>query len=315
MAKFFTNDYAVNRFLGTCKHYVDTAFENKDVPKELKELSYLVFAGMYSFYGDEYLEDIFKTFRDTRFLYSKNGTIEEISKLDITPKSIEFFKNNNATAFCELYIKPFEDIRSATVDRSVILYGRKDISKLEFMENMVHELNHVLNSRNKPKAIIKGVNHMRLGMSYKEIDGTGSGKTDNKILLEETFNTLQSAEIMNCILGLVDFNINDPEIERSVSKFRPYSGVIRTGCAYDYFLPILRPLYQNRDFNFVMKKSRMSGYVREIGSDFDLKVGTGSFGRLAVAIDGIGMYSTVDNYRTKRAEADQLVKQYVSRRG
>ena len=52
----FTTDEAVNYILNASKMIVDEINKDKNCPKELKEIQYLIFAGMVAYYGYEYIE-------------------------------------------------------------------------------------------------------------------------------------------------------------------------------------------------------------------------------------------------------------------
>ena len=85
-----------------------------------------------------------------------------------------------------------------------------------FLEKVVHEINHVVNSVNKPVVLYHGSKSFRIGMSVSEIGGErGFGR-----ILEESVNVLQTADIMKEILNFSRFKVLDSGIGYVLCRIR-----------------------------------------------------------------------------------------------
>lgn len=90
---YYTNE-AVNSLFEYSKRFVDQINTTKKFvcPKELREIQYLIFAGMISYYGFEHIQEIYDSFQKAGFHYSKKSIYDLISEFD--KDAAETLKNN-----------------------------------------------------------------------------------------------------------------------------------------------------------------------------------------------------------------------------
>ena len=105
------------------------------------------------------------------------------------------------------------------LDNTIWLFVQNNYSKRDWLEIVIHEVNHIVNSVN---------NSLRV-RGFDVIGRTGCALFSNKYaakngdIFEESINVLQTAEVMNHILGFYNFNIYDDEIRSIFDKYRDES--------------------------------------------------------------------------------------------
>lgn len=300
----FCTDEAVNYILSYSKTLVDNMNKGKIVPKELKNIQYIVFAGLIAHYGFEHVDTIYKAFNSSDFIYTKDnfGNITKNIKIyGINPDDI-----SKVGSFVTLGTVRRPDGK-LQINRKIVI---TDINKEEapdmFLEKVVHEINHVVNSINQPVVLYQGVTSHRIGMSVSEICGErGFGR-----ILEESFNVLQTADIMNEIISFSQYNILDPEIKSSLDKIKYAYGKERTGYGYEFTAPLIRDLYNNRKFRNLVVSSRLNGLIKPIRIDFDSKVGEGCYYQFCDCLNSIDKNGRVWWHKS---DDERLVEQYIKK--
>ena len=216
----FYSDDAVNSLLNYSKILVDGMNQksNKAVPKELKGIEYLLFAGMVSYYGFENISLIYKTFEAIHFVHMKGYTLDQINQFFIQKGGSLVLPNQQNYAFL------IRQIVCDSLSRFHIQYHIYSFDIVQpfvsFLEQLVHEVNHVMNSVSVPIGIRHGHKVSRCGLSVYDLE---SGVFDAKNF-EESINVLQAAEITNHILDFGNYQIYDPEIRREVERI-PYRDI------------------------------------------------------------------------------------------
>ncbi len=303
----FCSDEAVNGLLNYGKRVVDQACCKYERPSELKTIQYLVFAGMVSYYGFEHIDEITKAFRDNKFYYTKKSVIDFMqehvgskSALDcLTPDTMaysyqNYFHNRTKNQYY--------------AECMIVVSDQKQCAPDRLLENTTHEINHAVNSVVKKITPVGGSFKSRMGL-YERDFRDGSRKN---IMLEESFNTLQSAEIMDHILEFTNYRVDDPEIKYALDSIKYAAGKKRMGLGYVKVTPVVRPLYENSRFNGILRDRRLDGNIDVVRDEFDAKVGVGSFYRLDT-LCGEVFRSSPGIFNTSKSSADDLVKQYVKK--
>ena len=193
------------------------------------------------------------------------------------------------------------------INRTIYITDNKaDEAPDKFLEKVVHEINHVVNSVNQPIVLYQGVKSFRIGMGVSEIGGSrGFGR-----LLEESFNVLQTADIMTEIVGFTQYTILDPEIKEVLDKIKYAYGQKRPGYGYEITAPLIRDLYNNRKFRNLVVGSRLSGLIKPIRIDFDSKVGEGCYYRFC---DTINTLDSNGRVWWNKSEEEKLIDEYVKK--
>ena len=290
----FCSDDAVNRLFRYSKTLVDDIATKKEKPNDFILEQYLIFAGMVSYYGFEYIDIIYKVFHQVGFI-DDNRDIKEIL-------GEEYLQNGYTPSFCDVNISSVDN--KYVIQRNIYHLNYSNEAYRYFIEELVHEVNHCINSTVYPICKRNLLPVYRNGVSIAAING---GYREASCL-EEGFNTLQSAEIMNHILDFAQYNIEDSSIRGALDRLtdrrkNPF------GLGYETITRAIYPLYTHPDFYSLLKNGRISGDLKSIRNDFDQRVGNGSFFELATSIDSV--WNDQDLEHTGKVY--QLVSKYINR--
>lgn len=287
----FYSDEAVNGLLRYSKTFVDDIAKKKTKSNDFIPEQYVIFAGMVSYYGFEHIDAIYKAFSNAGFID------------DHTPAREDLKNQSKELAYCAVNI--FKRDNRYVVQRDIHhLYSPDEIYG-DFFEELVHEVNHCVNSALYPICKRNSLPVYRNGVSISAIDSFGYVEAE---LLEESFNTIQTAEIMNHILSFGQYNIEDPSIRLVLSRLQGRK-IDKLGFGYQSITPEIYPLYSHPEFYPLLKENRISGDLLAIRNNFDQRVGAGSFMELASSID----HAWNDNDPRQAGKAYQLVSKYVHR--
>lgn len=302
----YTNN-EINNIVNKSKMLVDMLHEYKESPDELKDIEYLVFAGLLSYYGDECANTIFKAFQNINFVYNKGSAYEGlVNHLNLSPEVLEYVQIGKPGAFVysEVGISPTSNDVNAKY--TIYLFDDNDSSFIRLLEDAIHEINHIVNSVEKVVWSSEGSYYARMGLSFSRFE---SNELPKFIHLEESINVLQSHEILKHILEFNDYSIFDSDFRKSLGKLSGISYEDREPAGYEPIVPIVEPLYEDLQFNFVLKKKRISGDIENIFYEFDSKTVPGSLERLADSLDSIILNDK--EYFKNALTADEIVKQYL----
>lgn len=303
LSQFCTDD-AVNQLFDYSKCVVDQICGCEERPKKLKEIQYLIFAGMISYYGFEQIDNITRAFKENQFFYTKEKMLDYLSKQNISQQTLSSIDNDTYAFFNQTFFYK-KSTNEYFVKGKIVVSDDNNAAPDNLIEYTVHEINHAVNSVKKRITSVGNGFIIRTGVYSKDFrDGSRKNK-----LLEESFNVLQSAEIMDHILNFTNYKINDKEIKYVLDSINYAANKKRRGLGYAHVTSLVRPLYENSNFNIKLKKNRMDGEIKIISDDFDSIIGKGSFDRLGSQIDEF-YYGTLVSGK----KANVLIKEYVSRR-
>ena len=305
----FCSDEAVNYILNYSKTLIDRINVNRNCPKELKEIQYLIFAGMISYYGFEEIENIHKAFLKPKFIYTNQPFEEHLKSFNIHDDRLEqLSKVGQVGAFVQCGVS--QDLLGRFyIDRNIYVIDDKKEAPDFFLEKVIHEVNHVVNSINNAICILNKKKALRTGLYVSCLE-------DNECmgnLMEEAFNVLQTAEIMEMILEFSQYDIVDPDIKRALDKIKYAYGKKRNGIGYDYTVDAFRGLYNNLHFKKLVQKQRMEGIIKPVRLDFDSKVGDGSYRQFCDTLDKIEVCGPIFWERQMHEEkVKTFIKKYNS---
>ena len=212
-------------------------------------------------------------------------------------------KNRKIDAYCSLDILKNLNNNRFYVDRT-IKFGIKPLNESQKVKLLTHETNHIVNST--ISSIYKRNNSLfcRIGMSLYSLDGTYS----ESVYFEEAANESQAIEIFDIICLFKNFNIKNPSIAQEIQKINP--NIVTP--AYQVLVTSIKPLYMNREFNYILKNKRLTGNLKEIGEHFDDKVGIpNAFQDLSKEMDNLKMNPTF----LAQQRVMNKVYQYTKRQG
>lgn len=303
----FYSDEAVNSILNYSKMMVDQINGNNDCPEKLRGLQYIVFAGMVSYYGFEHINEIYNSFAKTKFKYDNVPVIDILRKEYTLEKDLLItLDNSNPSAF---YFSNVSMIgaNKFKVKRDIYISDRNMEHPGEFLDDVVHEINHVVNSIIAPVIILN--NSMPKIRSGLILSTFLNMSTENRYL-EETINALQTEEIISHILEFSKYEIEDQEIKEVLEKFKFLLYEKKHYGGYEISKEIIRPLYEDKKFNSLLRERRLDGNLKYIKDEFNSKVSDNAFHELADVCDK--MYIEPNKLDTTVFKATQLVKKYVT---
>ena len=301
----FCTEEDVNYIISYAKTLVDHINDGKNVPRQLKSIQYVVFAGMIAHYGFDYVDTIYKAFSSSNFVYTKDS-FEDITK----NISLPGIKNRNITQVGSFVMLGAKENFGGNVqiNRTIYITDNDEHESFDrFLEKVVHEINHVVNSVNNPIVMYRGTKSFRIGMSVSEIGGErGFGR-----ILEESVNVLQTADIMKEILSFSRFKVLDPGVGYVLCRIRTAAKYPRVeGYGYELTTPIVKDLYSNKKFKNLVVGCRLNGLINPIRVDFDSKVGEGCYFRFCDAINAIDNKGRV---WWDRSDEERLANQYIKK--
>ncbi len=304
----FGNDENVNYILNYSKMLVDQMNVGKNIPSELKVIQYLVFAGFIAQYGFENIELIHKTFKTSNFVYTK----EPFEKIVKTMPHLKGLPKDVATigSFVSLQTS-IDSFGRYHINRTVYVMDNNPFEAADlFLEKVVHEINHIINSLNNAIVIYKGNKAIRTGLRVSSLYSNDEfGR-----ILDEDINVLQTAEIMEKIIEFSKYEVEDREIRRALKKLKRCSGK-REGYGYETTVPIMKDLYANPKFKNLVVGSRLSGLVKPVRLDFDSKVGEGCYYQFCDLLDEIDKDPSMFWLKgAEEAKARQFIKKYNASR-
>ncbi len=303
----FTNDQAVKELLNYSRYIVDQLNAGTGVGRRVRTYQYLAFAGMVSYYGFEHIDEITKAFQENSTICTGDTVYEYLAdNLGYAKDVISFdsFKDASSLFHRRYFFNEAND--SFKCQGNFIVSLQNGVSSVSFFENLVHEINHAVNStRNSVSRSNNGKVYTRMGLKQKYVS---EPKEDNR-LLEEPINVLQTADIMNHIRAFSDYQIDDPDIKRVLDSIKY---VDFRGNGYFRVTPLIRPLYEDRRFNAEVKERRLDGGISDIRSFFDAKTGTDAFEELSRTCDSI-YDPTINNavLTQRQGKVKKLVSYYL----
>lgn len=298
----------VNNLLNYSKTMVDkiNLSKGEQCPDELRRLEYLVFAGMLSFYGFKHLDKIFGAFFESEFLYCKGSITDALKKNTVrSDEEIEKLAENDVPAFFYL---DFDS--NGSMRRKIFIFDDKAKSLEELLEYVVHEVNHVASSIKNVIDEQDDFISIRTGLStcLYYFDGE---VFEEKRILEEVYNTLQTGEIINGILDFSKYDIEDPEIGEIIVSLKPIQEKGYECAGYSILTPILKPLYKCDRFNLITGESRLEGTLDKVRAVFDNEAGIGAYNLLGQYFDELHRNEDPFNYFLTSNCANILIKQYT----
>lgn len=300
-----TNE-SVNQLLNYSKMLLDQMNQGKNYCGRFKEMQYLIFAGMISYYGFDHIKEIYETFEKTRFVYSNMSMINILKNLNLYNSEMEgMLKVGRVPALCDTHVFNDKFGNRMRAD-SIVISTDYDSPPVNLLDSIAHECNHIVNSVNKSIFSDSDKSFVRTGLyvsglSHSYVSGQG---------LEECVNVLQTADIINEILRFTEFDIDDPFIANAISNIKYAGGMKHREVGYEHVVPFIKPLYDNRVFCRIVKDARMSGDIEKIDWEFDRKVGENAFSELKQCTDEIITMPTL--YTPAYVKTKKLVYSYLN---
>lgn len=218
---------------------------------------------------------------------------------------MDYEKNNfrsSTPAFCTSKVESVNG--TFLIERSLFLYDIDQKMYGVLMENFLHEINHLVNSKRHTIFKKNGIWYLRDGISVTNLNVSMTfGK-----MIDESFNVMQTADIFNELLKFSKFNIEDPALAEELKKLRYFPK--SDGKGYELTTPLIKPLYKNPNFRYVLNRQKMEGNIQLISREFDSKTHPNAYNELSNALENIGI-EIGPNCFTEGIKVKSLVKEYL----
>lgn len=270
----------------------------------LSDIKTLMFAAMLDFYGMKHVDEIYLAFLRTDFILCDDlcDTLSEKYGLsyDYVLKLIEHCPG---TFYA---VDAVKDLKTNKYKFKRSIYISDKIGTNTLIRSLTHQVNHVINSFNRPVLKKNGDYVSRMGISVEHF---GSRRTE-VLGLEEAINDFQTEDILKCIKRFSDDEITDLGVKRLLDSFT-FDGLLQND-KNTLFSEIVEPLYTEKLFNESLIKGRFSGDLASIRNCFDAVVGNGSFGCLLAFCDKLEkLDNSSSQLEYEEEKAKCLVKRYV----
>ncbi len=156
-------------------------------------------------------------------------------------------------------------------DKKIFLNRYENIPLMVLIDNLVHEMNHAINSYQKEINITEDYLYLRTGLTniiyYK--NNLAPYKKEDSYILEEIINTEQTEEIITIMASFNLEDIKDRSLQNTLYAIqKEIDGTYTSGA---YYLPtqLSKPLLTNKTFKSTLENLRINGEIQDIPSWFN----------------------------------------------
>lgn len=228
------------------------------------------------YYGPTFANTIINSYIDTNII--KSRTIKRITKSKLEEKDDGLF-----TKEFELDIIN-NKIFATEIQTNIELLKKK--SKLEELNNFIHEMYHLIKSYNNMIQYENDFTTVRLrtGIMEKRIDIFLNKLITNRYT-EESINQLQTEDFMNKIFSYSNADIKNKYAREYLNRIKKEIPSYKAPLSYFGTRNILSNLYYDKKFQREYESCSIKGNIKDIYDNFDYYVGDGSFNELSKSID------------------------------
>ncbi len=244
------NDRIINELFNMSKRIVDNDLAMYNYNSDIKHLLYIIIPAFIIKYNIKNQNKIINTFKEVPI--KLNNKEDRIHQAYYT--SIPSILNNK--------IKTTKYI-------AINHYSNKPL--IEFIDNIIHEYNHAINSIINEIKITKTNFSLRTGLTRTIYPKNNMNKPykDDAYILEEIINTKQTEEIVNIINSFNNYNINDQEIVNTLYSVNNSINKSYNSGAYYLQATICKELMNNKTLISVLSNNRFNGNIDDIPYFFD----------------------------------------------
>ena len=242
----------INLYVERYKSRIEQIISKHEYPSNIAHFLYVIIPAFIYYYGIDKEQVILNTFSDIKIKFSNE-------------------KNNNVTAYYSSV--PYREDNKVKTYKYIYLYNYDTSSLVLFLDNLVHEFNHAINSYKNEISIRDNKVYIRTGISYITYDfSTLNAITkDKKSILEEVLNTKQTEDVINIILSIPISS--DDSINNLLSALKKEIDLPYKSNSYFLHSYICKYLLENKTFKSTLNVLRFNGDVEDIETWFDQIVG------------------------------------------
>ena len=181
-----------------------------------------------------------------------------------------------------LYVSfPYKE-NTIKTKKKIYLNRYDNIPFLQLIDNLIHELNHAVNSFKNEITVQDNTFYIRTGLAKTVFnkDNLEIIKKEKTYVLEEIINSKQTELIMNIIMQLKDLKIKDIKIQNTLEAVK--NSIDHKYVSMSYFPSkyYCQELLNNKTFLLTLENLRIEGNIDDIETWFN------------------GIYGTDDGYQT-----------------
>lgn len=156
-----------------------------------------------------------------------------------------------------------------TTSKYIIIQNYEKISLVQLLDNLVHELNHAINSYNQEIKRKDDILYLRTGLTHVSytLPNLEPLEKESSYILEEILNTNQTEEIINLIKNYHDHSY--PELNNTIYAINNETSASYNSKSYAIETLVFKPILENKTFLSTLNNLRLSGDVEDIESWFD----------------------------------------------
>lgn len=242
----------VNNLFNKCEPFIKSISNKYNYPNNIKHLLFLIIPSFLLKYGLEEENIVLECFANIPII--------------INPK-----ENKVITAFYSALPQKKND--KYFLERFIVLNSYDSSSLLEHLDNIIHEFNHAVNSYKKSIICNNGNFTVRSGLSTATYNDNNL-ITKEHVSFEEIINTKQTEEIMNILLNLSNFEIDNYEISTALYSIKnELKNKKYKSSAYANLGFVTKELLNNKTFLHTIEHLRLNGEIKTIPDWFDNIVG------------------------------------------
>ena len=269
----------LNNMLSTYKNKVDEISFYYNYPSNISHLLYLIVPGFILKYGLKNESAILKFFEDVPIVI-----------------------NDNQDKIYQAYYfsKPKYENNILKTIKGIVLNNYQNISLIDLLDNLVHEINHAVNSFNNEIIEKDNCIYVRTGLSNIIYDKRTLEviKKENESIIEEVINTKQTEDIINIISSFQQYEIKDIQITNTIYSINKNTNSNYSSNAYYLQGIVTSKLLENKTFIRTLEDLRFKGHVEEIDYWFDSITGeNNSFKKLS---DNLSLALSLELSLTKK---------------
>jgi hypothetical protein len=269
---------------------IDSITKDKKYPMRLKGIMYATFASYLIQYGYEEIENICKVFEKTKFVMT-SLSLPEYYKSNygyMGDLSQGMLEGAPAVTFTAMTMGPPIE----AIDE-IILSTYFDIEPLYFLEAFIHEVNHLFVSQKNRIYLEKGKLITRTGLQKNVISKTNMEESARAF--NEVINSLQSEELVQNLLNLCGLKVNNNNFNNILENIKYGTKKKYTCSGYEGMVQFYRELYNNPQFQSNLVESLSNGEINAIETDFDKRVGEGSYAEMTQKSDDLFKFITTNS--------------------
>lgn len=291
------NNLEFNRYID----FVNKVSDDMSYSDSIRHLLYVIVPAFIIKYGMKNENLILNCFRNTTIYLSDN------------------MPNDNVNAYFYRKIIKSESYYS----KKFVVIRKNDLTKyITFIDSIIHEFNHAINSSLNEILIKDEYILLRTGLSHIKYDlSCNPILKDKSFVLEEVINTKQTIDVINIISDMASYNIENIEIRNLIMAINSeIKNIDYSSDAYYIETTIAKPLLENKTFFSTIQTFRLKGEESGIGDWFDSITGNvGDYSSLvglfwdiyelglSFSKGGIFNFFIIRKIRKKRSRIEEII--------